>query len=89
MLLINWIPLTGQETIMVCGYVVIDFVCDVITCCAFVFVMILRAVSSPLKIFFFLACVVLNLLGNSLGNVCSEELEWYIITNVQTKRTVC
>ena len=33
-LLINWIPLTGQEILIVCGFVVIDFVCDVITWCA-------------------------------------------------------
>ena len=33
-LLINWIPLTGQETLMVCSFVAIDFVCDVIMWCA-------------------------------------------------------
>ena len=33
-LLINWIPLTGQKTLMVCDFVLIDFVCDVIRWCA-------------------------------------------------------
>ena len=34
-LLLNWISLTGQKTLMVCHFVLIDFVSDVITWCAF------------------------------------------------------
>ena len=33
-LLINWIPLIGQKTLIVCWFVLIDFVCDVISLCA-------------------------------------------------------
>ena len=46
---------------------------------------ILRTVSSLLKRFFF-ACVVT---WELLGNICSEELEGYIISRVQTECAVC
>ena len=70
MLLLNWIPLTGQKTLMMCDFVLIDLVSDVIMWCAVLLWDFESCQFNLEKTLFF--CVVT---WELLGNIRSEELE--------------